>query len=233
MSPEQTRYQRRRKVATWLVFAFVAVALVAGGRVLLLRSPRFTLQTVSVTGTAAVPASAIRAASRLRAGVPLLSADLDLAQSRVAAIPSVASVEASRHWPSTVELHVTERIPVALASSPNGLRLVDYTGMAYRQAGAKAPALPRLAAARIAPNDPATEAGLAVLAALPAPVRSQLQVVEASGPRAVTLRLAGGKQVRWGDAAESDRKAAVLAVLLSQPASIYDVSSPELPTVRR
>jgi len=72
-----------------------------------------------------------------------------------------------------------------------------------------------------------------VLAALPMPVRSELQVVEASGPRAVTLRLAGGKQVRWGDPEESDRKAAVLAVLLSQPASVYDVSSPELPTVRR
>jgi cell division protein FtsQ len=233
MSPEQTRYRRRRKVATWLVFAVVAVALVAGGRDLLLRSPRFMLQTVTVTGAAALPVPAIRAASGLRAGVPLLSADLDGAQARVAAIPSVASVEALRHWPGTVELHVTERIPVALASSPNGLRLVDYTGMAYRQAGAKTPALPRLAAARVAPNDPATEAGLAVLAALPTPVRSQLQVVEASGPRAVTLRLAGGKQVRWGDAEESDRKAAVLAVLLSQPASIYDVSSPELPTVRR
>lgn len=233
MSPEQTRYRRRRKVATWMVFALVVVALVAGGRVLLLRSPRFTLQTVSVTGAVDVPVKVIRAASGLRVGVPLLAADLDGAQARVAAIPSVASVQASRHWPGTVELHVTERTPVALAASPSGLRLVDYTGMAYRQAGSKAPALPRLAAARVAPNDPATEAGLAVLASLPTPVRSQLQAVEATGPRAVTLRLNGGKQVRWGDAEQSDRKAAVLAVLLSQPASIYDVSSPELPTVRR
>jgi len=233
MSPEQTRYRRRRTVATWMVFGLVAVALVAGGRVLLLRSPRLTLQSVTVTGAVDVPVKVIRAASGLRAGVPLLAADLDGAQARGAAIPSVASVEATRHWPSTVELHVTERTPVALASSPSGLRLVDFTGMAYRQAGPKAPKLPRIAAARVAPNDPATAAGLAVLAALPMPVRSELQVVEASGPRAVTLRLAGGKQVRWGDPEESDRKAAVLAVLLSQPASVYDVSSPELPTVRR
>jgi len=233
VSPEQTRYQRRRKVATWLVFVAVAVALLAGGRLLLLRSPRFTLQAVSVTGAVDVPVTVIRAAAGLRPGVPLLSADLDGAQARVAAIPSVAAVEASRHWPGTVELRVTERTPVALAASPAGLRLVDDTGMAYRQAGAKAPALPRLAAARVAPNDPATEAALAVLASLPPPLRSQLQVVEAAGPRAVTLRLTGGKQVRWGDPEESDRKAAVLAVLLSQPASMYDVSAPELPTVRR
>jgi cell division protein FtsQ len=146
MSPEQTRYRRRRKVATWMVFALVVVALVAGGRVLLLRSPRFTLQTVSVTGAVDVPVKVIRAASGLRVGVPLLAADLDGAQARVAAIPSVASVQASRHWPGSVELHVTERTPVALAASPSGLRLVDYTGMAYRQAGSKAPALPRQAA---------------------------------------------------------------------------------------
>jgi cell division protein FtsQ len=233
MSPEQTRYRRRRKVATWLVFVLVGLALVFGGRILLLRSPRFTVSAVTVTGAVDVPARVIKAASGLQLGVPLLSADLDGAQTRVAAIPSVASVEALRHWPGTVELHVTERTPVALASSPSGLRLVDDTGMAYRLAGAKVPSLPRLAASHVAPNDPATKAGLAVLASLPSPVRSQLQVVEASGPHDVTLRLSGGKQVRWGDSEESDRKATVLAVLLSQPASVYDVSAPELPTVRR
>ncbi|MGI8814063.1 MAG: cell division protein FtsQ/DivIB [Pseudonocardia sp.] len=209
------------------------VVAVVGGRELLLCSPRFTLTAVTVTGATDVSAAVIRAASGLRIGVPLLSVDLDAAQRQVATLPAVASVRAVRHWPGMVELAVTERTPVALAASPTGPRLVDRTGMAYRQAGAKPPPLPRLAAARVAPGDPATQAGLAVLAALPTPVRDQLQVVEAAGPRAVTLRLAGGKQVRWGTAADSDRKAAVLAVLMSQSASVYDVSAPELPTVRR
>lgn len=233
MSPEQQRYRRRRRAASWLVLVAALVVTAVGGRELLLRSPRFALSAVTVTGATGVPAPVVKQVSGLRAGVPLLSVDLDAAQRQVAAIPAVASVRASRHWPRTVELRITERTPVALAASPSGLRLVDRTGLAYKPAGPKPPPLPRLAAARVAPGDAATEAGLAVLAALPAQVREQVQVVEAAGPRAVTLRLEGGKQVRWGTAVESDRKASVLAVLLSQSASMYDVSAPELPTVRR
>jgi cell division protein FtsQ len=233
VSPDQRRYRRRRKAASWLALAAALVVTVVGGRELLLRSPRFALASIIVTGATELPAAAVKAASGLRTGVPLLSVDLDDARRQVSAIPAVASVEASRHWPGTVELTITERVPVALAASPTGPRLVDRTGLAFRPAGAKPPPLPRLVAARVAPGDPATQAGLAVLAALPARVRQQVQVVEATGPRAVTLRLAGGKQVRWGTAEESDRKASVLTVLLSQSASLYDVSAPELPTVRR
>ena len=171
--------------------------------------------------------------SGLRAGTPLLTVDLDAATARVAAIPAVASVRAARSWPHTVELRITERTPVALAASANGPRLVDRTGLAYKPAGPKPPRLPRLAAARVAPGDPTTEAGLAVLASLPPSVREQVRVVEAAGPQAVTLRLDGGKVVRWGTAEASDRKASVLAVLMSQSASQYDVSAPELPTIRR
>jgi cell division protein FtsQ len=55
-------------------------------------------------------------------------------------------------------------------------------------------------------------------------------------PPDVELRLTNGpagtsRQVRWGDAGQVDRKAAVLGPLLTQPGKIYDVSSPALPTI--
>ncbi|MBV9312753.1 MAG: FtsQ-type POTRA domain-containing protein [Pseudonocardia sp.] len=229
----QARYRRRRLVALGLLLVLVVSAGLVGGRELLLRSAWFRLASVTVIGAQDVSPALIRAASGLRNGLPLLLVNLAAAQRAVAAIPSVASVRASRHWPDTVELTVTERRPVAVAASPNGPRLVDRTGLAYRLAGEHAGSLPRLAVARVAPDDPATQAGLAVLDALPATVRDQLQVIEAVGPRMVILRLTNGKQVRWGDPGDSDRKAAVLAVLLSQSASVYDVSAPELPTIHR
>jgi cell division protein FtsQ len=37
--------------------------------------------------------------------------------------------------------------------------------------------------------------------------------------------------VRWGDTGKTDRKAKVLAALLTQKGKIYDVSAPELPTI--
>ena len=43
--------------------------------------------------------------------------------------------------------------------------------------------------------------------------------------------LANGKTVRWGNADDSARKAAVLAALMTRPGKVYDVSSPDLPTV--
>jgi cell division protein FtsQ len=231
--PDLRRYRRRRRAATWVIAVLALAGLLVAGRELLLRSPRFALASVTVVGAREVPATTIKAAAGLRPGTPLLSEDLDGAQRRVSAIPAIATVRATRSWPSTVTLTVTERLPVALAASTTGPRLVDATGLAYRPAGPHPPKLPRLAAARVAPGDPATQAGLAVLAALPGPVRDQLDVVEAAGPRTVTLRLAGGKEVRWGDAEQSDRKAAVLAVLMSQAGEYYDVSAPDLPTVRR
>jgi cell division protein FtsQ len=218
--PDLVRYRRRRTAATRVIAVLALVGLLVAGYELLLRSPRFALASVTVVGAKDVPVTTIKAAAGLRLGVPLLTADLDGAQRRVAAIPSIGTVEATRSWPAAVRITVTERLPVALAASAAGPRLVDRSGLAYRPAGPRPPALPRLAAARVTPGDPATQAGLAVLAALPKPVRDQVEVVEAAGPRTVTLRLAGGKE-------------AVLAVLMSQPGEYYDVSAPDLPTVRR
>ena len=48
----------------------------------------------------------------------------------------------------------------------------------------------------------------------------------------VTLGLVDDRSVRWGDPERSADKIAVLGPLLGQPGSVYDVSSPDLPTVR-
>jgi cell division protein FtsQ len=215
-----------------LLLAGVVGAL-AGGRVLLLHSARFHVTEIAVAASPGIDVDEVRAATGIPPATPLLAVDLAEIRRRVETLPEVASVQAVRKWPSTVALTVTERTPVALASSPGGPRLVDRTGMAYLPAPPTAPELPRLAAARVAPGDPATEAGLAVLASLTPAVREKLRVVEAAGPAAVTLRLAGGQQVRWGSPDGSARKAAVLSVLMTQHGSVYDVSAPDLPTIRR
>jgi cell division protein FtsQ len=47
----------------------------------------------------------------------------------------------------------------------------------------------------------------------------------------VQLALKGGKTVKWGSADESERKAAVLAALLTRPGKVYDVAAPDAPAV--
>jgi cell division protein FtsQ len=153
------------------------------------------------------------------------------ARELVGALPGVASVVVRRAWPHTVEVEVTERVPVALWPTPQALLEVDGTGLPYRPAPEPPPALPRLSFAGVGPQDPATGAALAVLRDLPPPLRAQVGKVEVAGTT-VTLGLADGRSVRWGDPDRSADKVAVLGPLLGQPGSVYDVSSPDLPTVR-
>ncbi|HEY4005897.1 MAG TPA: FtsQ-type POTRA domain-containing protein [Pseudonocardia sp.] len=232
-APGGARFRRRRRLALAVLLLVLAAAALVGGRAALLHLAKFRVSEVDVQASADLDPGTLRELSGLRTGVPLLTVDLDAAQRRVAAVPRVASVLASRDWPSTVTLRVTERTPVALTDSANGPWLVDATGMAYQPAPKPPPALPKLRAGRVAAGDPATAAALSVLSSLTPELRQRLRAVEAGGPFDVRLRLADGKQVLWGSAENSPRKAAVLAVLLTQPGSSYDVSAPDLPTIRR
>jgi cell division protein FtsQ len=71
-----------------------------------------------------------------------------------------------------------------------------------------------------------------VVRALPASVRAQITTVSAATPAQVTLHLTGNRTVNWGDADDPARKAAVLTTLLQQKGTYYDVSAPDVVTVK-
>jgi cell division protein FtsQ len=207
------------------------VAVGVGTRVLLYDAGLADVEEVTVTGLTTVPEQAVRDAAAIGPGGPLVAVDTAGAARRVAAVEGVASVEVRRAWPHTVEVSVTERVPLALWQDAQGLLEVDGTGLPYRRAPEPPPALPRLAFAGVGPQDPATTAALTVLRALTDPLRAQVETVEVAGTH-VTLGLSGGRSVRWGTAERTLDKVSVLGALLGQPGSVYDVSSPDLPTVR-
>jgi cell division protein FtsQ len=72
-----------------------------------------------------------------------------------------------------------------------------------------------------------------VVAALPDDLLAQTIRVRARSMDSITLSLVDGREIRWGSSDESDRKVQVLAILLKQRASVYDVSVPEQPTTRK
>ncbi len=220
---------RRRR---WLVLGLIAaLAVSAAGAWLLLGSSVGTVRRVVVLGTHDEPVAEVLAAAAVPPGSRMLGLDLDGIARRVAALPRVARVEVDRDWPSSLLLRVQERTPVAVTHTTGGLRLVDATGLAYLQVPVPPPGLPELTAPVVAPQDDATRAELAVLAALPASLRLEVLAMSATGSYDVTLTLAGHRTVRWGSAADAARKAHVLRVLLAQPGTVYDVSAPDLPTI--
>jgi cell division protein FtsQ len=229
--PLAARYRRRRVTAA-LLGAIVLLAVVAlGTRVLLYDTGLANVEEVTITGLVTVPEQAVRDTAAVAPGGPLISADTAGIAARVARVEGVAAVEVRRAWPHTVEIEVTERVPVALWDTPQGLFEVDTTGLAYRRAPQPAPALPRLVFTGVAPQDPATTAAIAVLRDLTEPLRVQVATVDVAGTQ-VTLGLVDERSVRWGDPERSADKVAVLGPLLGQPGTVYDVSSPDLPTVR-
>jgi cell division protein FtsQ len=189
------------------------------------------VRRVEVVGNHRLTAAAVLAAADVPAGRPLARLDMAGVDRRVAALPPVADVRVVRHWPGTVRLVVTERIPVAVARRDGGYVLLDRQGVPFWPVPGRR-GLPLVDVVAPAPGDPAVRAALAVLAALPPQVRRQVTTVRAPSSAAVALQLRKGKTVVWGTAADGTRKAAVLAALLRRPGQVYDVSTPNVATIR-
>lgn len=219
---------RRRWVALLTVLTLVAAVY------LLFFSSMLGVQDVAVSGSRTVPADQIRTVAAVPAGKPLLRLSTDEIRDRVAAMPGIATVEVSRSWPNTVEITVTERTAIAFFDSGpggDGVHLVDGGGVVFKTVAARPPGLPELKLPKVSADDPVTRAVTAVLGVIPEQLLKQVTTATAKTPASVEFTLASGKIVRWGTAEQTDRKAKVLAALLSQDGKVYDVAAPELPTI--
>jgi cell division protein FtsQ len=150
---------------------------------------------------------------------------------RVATIRRVATARVQREYPSTLRITIVERVPVVVKDYPDGPHLFDRDGVDFAT-GPPPPNMPYLEADNPGPSDPATKAALEVMTALPPDVAGQVARVSAPSVAAVTLTLADGREVVWGTTERTDEKAQKLAALLTQPGHTYDLSSPDLPTVK-
>ncbi|QRP48767.1 cell division protein FtsQ/DivIB [Amycolatopsis sp. FDAARGOS 1241] len=226
--PMRKKEIRRRWVALLSVVTIVALGY------LLFFSSLLGVKEVSVLGAKTVSADQLRGVAAVPVGKPMLLLDVDGIRDRVARVPDVATVDVSRSWPNTVEISVTERTAIAFFDSGpggDGVHLVDGGGVVFKTVTARPVGLPELKLPKVSVDDPVTRAVTAVLGVIPAELRKQVTSATAQTPASVQFTLTDGKIVRWGDADKTDRKAKVLAALLTQKGKVYDVSAPELPTI--
>jgi cell division protein FtsQ len=189
------------------------------------------VRSVEVVGVKEIPKDSVIEAAAIEQGTPMVRLDADEAAARVAMLPRVFEVRVERSWPSTVEIIVTERAPVAVLRAGGKIHLVDETGLDYATVTAPPAGLPTLAMSNVHPDNPATKAAVTVLRAIPEQLKTQVTTVTADTPGDVRLTLGDGRVVKWGNAEENARKAAVLAALLTRPGRTYDVATPDFPTV--
>jgi cell division protein FtsQ len=216
------------KVLTWgIVIAVICVGL---GLVLYF-TPLMSMRNLAVEGIEAVPRDEVVAAVGVRDGTPLLQVDTDKVADRVATIRRVASVRVQRDYPSSLRVTVVERIPVAVKDLPDGTHQFDRDGVDFAT-GPPPPGVPYLDVDHPGPSDPPTRAALAVMVALRPEVAKQVARISAPSVASITLTLTDQRVVVWGTTDRTDEKADKLAALLTQPGHVYDVSSPDLPTVK-
>jgi cell division protein FtsQ len=208
-----------------LAAASVALALV------LYFTPAMAARSVVVVGVGAVTREEVLDAAQVRLGTPLLQIDTDEVADRVAGIRRVASARVQREYPSTLRISIVERIPIVVKDFADGPHLFDRDGVDFATAPPP-PGLPYIDVESPGPADPPTQAALQVMTALRPEVVAQVSRVAAPSVSSVTLTLTDGRTVVWGTTDRTGEKAEKLAALLTQPGRVYDVSSPDLPTVK-
>ncbi len=229
-SARPTRHKELRRRWVALLSVLTAVALVY----LLWFSSMLGVRQVDVVGASSVPADQIRAAAAVPDQKPMLRLDTDEIRDKVAQMPGIATVDVSRSWPSTLEITVTERTAIAFFDSGpggDGVHLVDGGGVVFKTVKERPAGLPELKLPSVSADDPVTRAVTGVLGVIPQQLLKQVTTATAKTPGSVEFALADGKTVRWGTSADTERKAKVLAALLTREGKVFDVSAPDLPTV--
>jgi cell division protein FtsQ len=218
-------------------FGLAAVAIVAGVAWALLGSRLLVVRSVQVTGAGAqVSRAQVLAAARVPAGVPLIRVNTAAVEHRVDGIRQVQSAQVSRSWPSTVVISVRLRTPVFAIAVHGGYALVDSYGVDVRDSARRPPRLPLLqlsagaagtgGVAGLSSLRPVASAGAAVLRELPRWIARRVAVVTAPTPSEVSMQLANGSVIVWGDSSRAAEKARELTLLMRTHARRYDVSAP-------
>jgi cell division protein FtsQ len=225
--------RRGRRRGRLLAASLAALALIGVVTWTVLASPLLAASRVEVVGIHQLTATQVIDAAHVPLGRPMALLDLARIVDHVDSMPWVASVVVSRSYPHTVRIAIVERRPAAVAQNGDGpgWRLLDASGFAIEVVSNQPAGLPVVDLAVPGANPRVVRACVAVAAALPPSLRSQVQSIYAASVFGVTLHLAHGVSVLWGDSSDSTFKAQVLAALMKHRARSYDVSVPTQPTL--
>ena len=224
-----TAHVRRRRQAALAIVASVTglAAFVAVGTF----SPVMALRTVTVDGTQRVDPVIIVEGLSPQLGTPLPLIDANVIRDVIARQPLVKSFAIEAKPPHELVIHISEREPVGYLNDKSGFTLVDPAGVTIEKTRERTLPLPVIDVKDASPTARGFPSAMAVLRALPDPVRSQVDRVSASTTDDVTLFLnPTGSRVIWGGPENSALKARVLSALIANyplgSVTTYDVSAP-------
>jgi cell division protein FtsQ len=232
---------RHRRLRIALLAALVAIPLLAGGWLLLRKSPFTAVEHVRVSGVHGPQARAIDAALDEAAGhMSTLDVHTAALQAAVASYPVVRAVHAVPSFPHGLRIEVTEQLPVAALTVAGQRTAVAADGVVLGP-GLITGSLPALSEGQgIVPEvgrhvqGSSLLAELAILGAEPRSLmRFDARVFNSPRGDGLTVAMRDGLLVYFGDATRPHAKwlslARVLADRSSAGATYIDVRVPERP----
>jgi cell division protein FtsQ len=232
------REQGHRRLR-WIVGG-VAVLVALCVAVVVLHTPLLALRHATVNGARHTGNEAVLQAAGLSGHPPLIDVVPKSAATHVEGLPWVARAVVVRHWPDSVTITVTERVPLgAIARHGGGVALVDASGRVL--AWEAAPPSGLVLVAPVNPGRPGTvlagaaHPALMVGSALPAAIADGVRQVIVDARGMVTLDLGGGVSAVLGRTDELTAKLSALASVLAGAhvvgPAVIDVTVPDEPTV--
>jgi cell division septal protein FtsQ len=228
--------RRRRFKRLAVVLGGIAAVEAAGAAT---QSSLLDVDRVRVDGVNQTAATDVVRVARIDPGDTMVGIDTDRVAARIEHLPRVAQATVARRWPGTIEIHVTEREPLAMVEvAGGGVALVDEEGRVLDVTRQPPAGLPEVTGVRgpIAEGKelgPGTRDALTVLRAL----RERLSGVVTSVSSDLDAALAAGGEIRFGSTDDLDDKIVAVETVLADVdmtcLELLDVRVPGSPALTR
>lgn len=227
--------RRRRKRLT--VALGVGVVVVAA--VVVTQTPLLDVDRVRIDGVGHTAAADVRSVAGIIPGDAMVGVDADRAAARVEALPWIDRATVARRWPGTIEIHVTEREPLAMVEvAEGGAALVDEDGRVLEVTREPPAGLPVVTGVRgrVAEGEELGRDSRDALAILRA-VGERLPGVVTSVSPDLDAALASGGEIRFGSTDDLDDKIVAVETVLADVDTaclkLLDVRVPGSPALTR
>lgn len=122
------RSRLRVRAPVLMIAAVLLSAAALGLMVVLFNSPLMEIKSIRVEGAEVVSAASVRQLVGLK-GEHVMTADLDAARQRVAALTMIKDARVSRDWPSGIKVVIVERKPWGRWRAENTVWAIDSEGV--------------------------------------------------------------------------------------------------------
>ncbi|WP_291314360.1 cell division protein FtsQ/DivIB [Corynebacterium sp. UBA2622] len=220
--------RRRRRLAAALGGVVLAGA-VAG---VIPFTPAMPVKSIDIQGTSRLTPSEVEEAAGVAEGTPMARVNMRSAASGVAQMPWVKSATVKRHWPSAIDVNVVENVAVAYVKGENGsgAHLIDAEGREFT-VDTPPPGAIELTGSALG-DDRVRGDAVAVATSISERARGRVRSIEASGPYTFRLKLDDDRTVVWGASEDNANKALALESVMEREGREFNISNPELVTVR-